>query len=405
VRQVKWLALLCMTFAGACSLAFPFDGLRTGAVDAGVADTGSGDASPCAAGEALCLGRCIDVLRDPRNCGACQNNCIETSCKDALCVPTVIAGTSGRGVGIAVRGDEVYWLVQSFDGSGGTGYYRASVTGSPPASGEQIAYVNSTGHEQPATNTTHLWVRAGNTIQRRLPLPDAGPETVITPGSPNLQSYLVDDTTLFHLQTRAQGGVVRLTGMTTDLGRFPVADAGPDAKAESITTPVFSADVASNAVVRFVRRRGDGYFFFVERGVGGAGSLFLAQSPALDSGAGPVGVDVLGLGGLAASDAGVFFAANEGALYALDLGQDPRLLSGPFPSELGSHVAVASDAVYYASRAAAKGPSFVYRVPLAGGPRVRIGAGIDGDDTPVAVHPSWVFWLRDGNLHALRRAP
>lgn len=401
--------MLCTALAGACSLAFPFDGLRGGGADAGIADTGSGDAtsdaSPCAAGQALCLGRCIDVQSDAQNCGACANKCVETTCKDALCVPTVIAGTSGRGVGIAVRGDEVYWLVQSFDGSGGTGYYRASLAGSPPASGEQIAYVNSTNHEQPSTNTTHLWVRAGNTIQRRMPLPDGGPETVVAAGGPNLQSYLVDDATLFHLQTRAQGGVVRLTGMITDLGRFPVADAGADAKAETITTPVFSADVASNAVVRFVRRRGDGYFFFVERGVGGAGTLFLAQSPALNSGAGSLGVDVLRLGGLAASDAGVFYAANEGALYAVDLGPEPRVLAGPFPNELGSHVAVAGDAVYYASKAAAGGQSSVYRVPLAGGPRVRIGVGIDDDDTPIAVHPSWVFWLRDGNLHALRRGP
>ena len=58
-----------------------------------------------------------DLAKDPRNCGACGNDCGGGKCNEGLCSPVVVASNRARPSGIALDGTHIYWTNSATSGS------------------------------------------------------------------------------------------------------------------------------------------------------------------------------------------------------------------------------------------------------------------------------------------------
>ena len=94
------LLLLASSLLFACSIYDP--SLLTAASDGGP----SGDA-PYDACTATCNGKCVDSLRDAKNCGACGRVC-EGACDDGTCAATVLASSRLGPRGIVLDANRFY---------------------------------------------------------------------------------------------------------------------------------------------------------------------------------------------------------------------------------------------------------------------------------------------------------
>src|SRR5262245_47307727 len=66
-----------------------------GAPAGGGGSTAAGGGRNCAGGETACTGVCVDLDKDPKNCGACGHDCYGSECQAALCQPVKLAAGQG----------------------------------------------------------------------------------------------------------------------------------------------------------------------------------------------------------------------------------------------------------------------------------------------------------------------
>lgn len=88
----------------------------------------------CSSGLTTCGVDCVDILADPKNCGACGHDCAGQPCDQAVCTPTTLASGEKGPLMLVVAGNFVYWANNE-----GTAVRRAPITGGPAktlASGE-----------------------------------------------------------------------------------------------------------------------------------------------------------------------------------------------------------------------------------------------------------------------------
>jgi len=62
----------------------------------------------CQTGKKLCGGKCIDVLSDAQNCGACSHDCLGMACANGICEATTLATLQEEPFAIALAGSHVY---------------------------------------------------------------------------------------------------------------------------------------------------------------------------------------------------------------------------------------------------------------------------------------------------------
>lgn len=90
---------------------------------------GSGGGSQCDAGATSCGGHCVDLSKDPANCGACGHDCLGGKCI-GTCEAFVLASTQYQPTLVAVEAGTVYWAEHE---GGATGAIRSvSAAGGAP---------------------------------------------------------------------------------------------------------------------------------------------------------------------------------------------------------------------------------------------------------------------------------
>jgi hypothetical protein len=187
------IALLAV-LACACSV---YDESLLATTDGGAE---AGDAGPCPAGFVACGMRCVDVSKDPTNCGACDRSCKGAKCEGGTCEATLLAGALAGPRGLALDAARVYWAnhasitVETCDKATGQG--RGSFGGpqvQPEAmvlSGSQLYWTNDSSMRG-AVYRTPSSSAPGNvqaTVATDLPVPSAvavvGSDVYFTTRSP-----------------------------------------------------------------------------------------------------------------------------------------------------------------------------------------------------------------------------
>jgi Stigma-specific protein, Stig1 len=111
-----------------------------GAEIAGAGDAGAGGAENCDPNFEACGGSCVDLDKDPKNCGMCGHDCLGGDCVLGVCQPIEIANSQGDEMVVVVDDQYVYWA-----GAGAVvGKKRSDNSGDitvlVPAASNEVAY-------------------------------------------------------------------------------------------------------------------------------------------------------------------------------------------------------------------------------------------------------------------------
>lgn len=100
--RLRWTLALGVGALAGCSLVTSLSELGPdgGATDSGVPETGvPGDSA------------CVDLQKDPKNCGVCGRDCLGGTCTAGACDPAPLAAAQVAPSSIALDADHVYWVV------------------------------------------------------------------------------------------------------------------------------------------------------------------------------------------------------------------------------------------------------------------------------------------------------
>lgn len=392
LRRVM-VAALAVSFGGACSLIFPFDGLEGAPLDGGdgaPALDATAEAGPCPDGGSLCNGECVNLKNDPRNCGVCALACKEPTCGGGFCQALSITGERGDPDNIVVEGAIVSWMVRTPDA---TKIFRADLTAPDAGASRRVAKIPLPAvYDLAATQNGYLY-RSNQAIYA-LPkdATDAGAATVVFSAASNesiagmVATDIGPDTRIAYLVQR--GGSSTFTGYRIVIGSSP---SGPVQR--------FVADDGPGRSARYMWTNGDdAYFFLVDPD--STGNLIRATNafggPASDvTSIGPGQVRPTGMAG---DDAGAIAWTASNVLLATRSGGAQRALTKAGANDRFSQLAMDDRDVFYLAPSA----GVLRRIPRDGGAAAAVGAA---DDAPssVTLTADYALWIRGNSLFALRR--
>jgi hypothetical protein len=154
----------------------------------------------------LCGGACTDTVTDPKNCGACGHDCLDTTCAGGLCLGTgVTSGT--KPLHLVVDAANVYFTdgdgtVNQAPSAGGTLVKLASGIGSPYGVAVDASFVYFTSQGTMAGGFTD-----GAVFE--IPIGgagDGGAPTALATSRPRPQAVAVDGKQIYWLEPGATSG-------------------------------------------------------------------------------------------------------------------------------------------------------------------------------------------------------